>query len=123
MLKYLKRSNHHWRWALILIIYLMLAVLYSIIVPIGRGADEWAHYWYAQFIADHGRLPANPAEREAAGYQSDWPPLYPLLTAAITRWIETDGPPTFKYRPDTLSGAGNIRRQLVPGQGPDAILH
>ena len=123
MLKYIKRSNHNSRLALILIIYLTLALLYSIIVPIGRGADEWAHYWYAQFIADHGRLPANPAEREAAGYKSDWPPLYHLLTAAMTGWIETDGPPTFKYRPDTLPGAGNIRRQLVPAQGPDAILH
>ncbi len=102
---------------LILLLYLFLAIAYSVLVPIGRGADEWAHYWYAQFIADHGRLPANPAEREAAGYKSDWPPLYHLAAATVTGWIETDGPPTFKYRAD------NIRRQLVPAQGPEAILH
>ncbi|MCB0226064.1 MAG: glycosyltransferase family 39 protein, partial [Anaerolineae bacterium] len=29
----------------------------------------------------------------------------------------TEGPPTFKYRAD------NVRRQLVPAQGPEAILH
>lgn len=103
--------------ALILILYLALATTYSIVVPIGRGADEWAHYWYAQFIAQHGRLPANPAEREAAGYKSDWPPLYHLFAAGLTFWIETGGPPTFKYR------AENIRRQLVPALGPEAILH
>ncbi len=100
-----------------LILYLILATTYSIVVPIGRGADEWAHYWYAQFIAQNGRLPATPAERETAGYKSDWPPLYHLAAAGLTAWINTDGPPTFKYRAD------NIRRQLIPAQGSEAILH
>ena len=108
---------HNRRLALILILYLILAISFSLVTPIGRGADEWAHYWYAQFIAHHGRLPANPAERETAGYKSDWPPLYHLFAAAATAWIETDGPPTFKYRAD------NLRRQLVPALGPEAILH
>ncbi|MBI1882168.1 MAG: glycosyltransferase family 39 protein [Chloroflexi bacterium] len=118
-----ERSTHNRRLALVLSLYLALAVLYSIVVPIGQGADEWAHYWYAQFIAEHGRLPANPAEREAAGYKSDWPPLYHLLAAAVTGWIETDGPPTFKYLPATPFGAGHIRRQLVSMPLTDAILH
>ncbi len=122
MLKYVKRSsleraNVNLRLVLILILYLILATTYSIVVPIGRGADEWAHYWYGQFIAQHGRLPANPVERELAGYKSDWPPLYHLFAAGVTSWVETDGPPTFKYRAD------NIRRQLVPALGPEAILH
>ncbi len=112
-----KRFRLKQRLAFILILYFILAVTYSVVVPIGRGADEWAHYWYAQFIAQSGRLPANPTERETAGYKSDWPPLYHLFAAAITGWIETAGPPTFKYRAD------DIRRQLVPAQGPDAILH
>ncbi len=103
--------------ALTLILYLILAITYSLVVPIGRGADEWAHYWYAQFIAEHGRLPVSAAERAAAGYKSDWPPLYHLSVAAITFWIDTAGPPTFKYRQD------NLRRHLIPAQGSDAILH
>ena len=102
---------------LILVIYLALAVAYSVVVPIGRGADEWAHYGYARFIAEHGRLPLSPAERAIAGYKSDWPPLYHLAAAGLTAWVDTAGPPAFKYRAD------NIRRQLVPAQGPDAILH
>ena len=56
-------------------------------------------------------------EHQTAGYKSDWPPLYHLAAAAITGWIDTEGPPTFKYR------AANIRRQLIPAQGPEAILH
>jgi hypothetical protein len=97
--------------------YLILALSYSMVTPIGRGADEWAHYGYAQFIAQNGRLPLSAAEREAAGYKSDWPPLYHLLAAGLTGWIETAGPPTFKYR------AENVHRQLIPAQGPEAILH
>jgi hypothetical protein len=116
MWKYLKRSNIQ-RLTLVILIYMTLAVAYSLVTPIGRGADEWAHFWYAQFIAQNGRLPTSPAEREAAGYKSDWPPLYHLSTAALTGWIDTAGPPTFKYR------AYNIRRQIVPAQGSDAILH
>lgn len=105
------------RLALFLALFLALAVVYSLVVPIGRGADEWAHYWYARFIAEHGRLPASPAERDAAGYKSDWPPLYHLLAAGLTAGVDTAGPPVFKYR------AENIRRQIVPAQGPEAILH
>jgi len=117
VLKSLKWSKDNQKLILILILYLIFATTYSIVVPIGRGADEWAHYWYAEFIAQHGRLPANPAERKAAGYKADWPPLYHLLAAGVTAWVETEGPPTFKYRAD------NIRRQLVPAFGPEAILH
>lgn len=115
----LRNTQYASRWRLILIIflYLLFSVTYSIIVPIGRGADEWAHYWYAQFIAQNGRLPATLAERETAGYKSDWPPLYHLLAAGLTAWIDTAGPPTFKYR------AGSLRRQLIPAQGSEAILH
>jgi hypothetical protein len=123
MWKFLERFKVQSRLILICILYLALAVTYSVVVPIGKGADEWAHYWYAQFIAQHHRLPANPAERETAGYKSDWPPLYHLLTATVTGWIETAGPPAFKYRPGALPGVQNIRRQLAPAQGAEAIVH
>ncbi|MCK6624868.1 MAG: glycosyltransferase family 39 protein [Anaerolineae bacterium] len=113
-----KRSNVQ-RLTLIIFIYLVLAAVYSIVTPIGRGADEWAHYWYAQFIAQQGRLPLTPAEREAAGYKSDWPPLYHLGAAAATAWIETAGPPTFKYRAEPE----HIRRQIIPAPRSEAILH
>lgn len=123
MLKRLKPVNITPKLVMVLALYLALAVTYSVVTPIGRGADEWAHYWYVQFIAQHGRLPVNPAERTVAGYKSDWPPLYHLATAALTAWVDTAGPPEFKYRPDTPFGKDQIRRQLVPAQGPEAIVH
>ena len=95
MFQFRNYSKTKVKLGVIIVIYVALAVTYSVVVPIGRGADEWAHYWYAQFIADNGRLPASPAEREAAGYKSDWPPLYHALAAGLTGWIDTTGPPTF----------------------------
>ncbi len=115
----LKRFNVKGRLTLVLTLYLVLATIYSVITPIGRGADEWAHYWYAQFIAQHGRLPLNPTERKTAGYKSDWPPLYHLSAAAVTAWVDTAGPPTFKYRADP----SHIRRQIIPAPTFEAILH
>ncbi|MBE7549490.1 MAG: glycosyltransferase family 39 protein [Anaerolineales bacterium] len=102
-----------------MVLFLALASAYSVITPIGRGADEWAHYWYAQFIAQNGRLPLNPAERETAGYKSDWPPLYHLCVAAVTAWIDTAGPPTFKFRADP----NHLHRQIIPAPPSEAILH
>jgi hypothetical protein len=115
----LTRFNVNRGLILILILFLALTSIYSIITPIGRGADEWAHYWYAQFIAQNGRLPLSPAEREAAGYKSDWPPLYHLGAATVTAWIDTAGPPTFKFRADP----NHLRRQIIPAPRSEAILH
>jgi asparagine N-glycosylation enzyme membrane subunit Stt3 len=103
----------------VLFLYLVLTAGYSVVVPIGRGADEWAHYWYAQFIAQNGRMPANPAEREAAGYKSDWPPLYHFL---ISRPIAAVGENT---PPDRLKSVGDTPRRLIPtnGQTLAAFIH
>jgi asparagine N-glycosylation enzyme membrane subunit Stt3 len=69
--------------AIILLIFVTLAVSYSLIVPLTQGEDELAHYRYIQFIAQNGRLPAPPAERPQAWYRADWPPLYHLLVGAV----------------------------------------
>ena len=55
--------------------YLVVALAYSSLVPLGETPDEPAHLSYARFIADNNRLPATIAERQQAGYRSTWPPL------------------------------------------------
>ncbi len=93
-------ANHlipHWRLGIIILIYVAVAAAHSVIVPLTTGNDEWAHFLYTRFIAEHGRLPATIAEREEAGYKSDAPPLYHLLTAAVTAGVE----PTRLLRPLT----------------------
>lgn len=89
---------HRWPWlkahrrvAVVLIIYLVIATAHSLITPFTSGNDEWAHFLYTRFIAEHGRLPFNLAERQnkdEVGTKSDDPPLYHLLVAAAASGIE-----------------------------------
>ncbi|MDM8531122.1 hypothetical protein QUF63_08105 [Anaerolineales bacterium HSG25] len=76
----------------ILILFWTLTIAHSLIVPITQGEDELAHYRYIAFIAQTGRLPINQAEREAAWYRADWPPLYHLIVGAIVSPLDTTRP-------------------------------
>ncbi|MGB9299066.1 MAG: glycosyltransferase family 39 protein, partial [Anaerolineae bacterium] len=68
----------------ILALFVMLATAYSAIVPLGEAPDEVPHFTYIRYIAEHHRLPVGAEEHE--GFQ---PPLYYLIGAASTFWIDT----------------------------------
>jgi 4-amino-4-deoxy-L-arabinose transferase-like glycosyltransferase len=77
-------------------IYLMIAMIYSLSVPLGEAPDEIEHMAYIQFIAEHRRLPANLAERTMVGYKAVWPPLYHGLTSLIVSQVDTSSPAPLK---------------------------
>lgn len=91
------RGQAYGRLGLIIGIYAVLAGLYSVSLPLHKAADEIAHFRYSRFIAQHGRLPLTPAEREQADYKSNQPPLYHVLVAALTGWSDSPGPPFLKF--------------------------
>ncbi len=93
--------------ALLLALYVALALVHAWLAPLTTGPDELPHYEYANFIAEHGRLPLTPAERDRAGYKSDQPPFYHLLAALPMGLVNTDGPSLLKRVGD------NPRRQLI----------
>ncbi|MEP7198567.1 MAG: hypothetical protein ABI874_02005, partial [Chloroflexota bacterium] len=68
----------------ILLVFVVLATWTSALIPLGEGPDELPHFTVTRYIVQHGRLPDTPAEHEA--FQ---PPLYYLLSAALTFWIDT----------------------------------
>jgi 4-amino-4-deoxy-L-arabinose transferase-like glycosyltransferase len=68
----------------ILALFVILATGYSVIVPLGEAPDEVPHFTYIRYIAEHHRLPVGAEEHE--GFQ---PPLYYLIGAASTFWIDT----------------------------------
>ena len=76
----------------VLFVFVILAICYSLVVPLTQGEDELAHYRYLSFIAQTGRLPASYAEREQAWYRADWPPLYHLLVGWAVSWLDTSQP-------------------------------
>jgi hypothetical protein len=80
----------------VLAAYLAVTLTFGLLYPLGEPPDERAHVDAIRFIGEEGHLPRNLAEREAAGYKSDWPLLYHALTAAATGWIDYDILPRLK---------------------------
>jgi hypothetical protein len=68
--------------AVLLFIYAMLAVWYSVTIPLGEAPDEVPHFTYVRYLVRHARLPTTEEEHEA--FQ---PPLYYVAGAALTRGI------------------------------------
>ncbi len=97
--------THH-AFLVVLLVFVILAVCYSLIVPLTQGEDELAHYRYLSFIAQTGRLPASHAERAQAWYRADWPPLYHLLVGWAVSWLDTS-------RPHLKDVGESPRRRLV----------
>jgi hypothetical protein len=81
----------------IVVVFFLLGITNSILLPLHKAPDEIAHFQYARFIAQTGSLPTTYDEREQAGYLSFWPPLYHVSVAALAGWSTTDSPPYLKF--------------------------
>jgi hypothetical protein len=77
--------------ALVLLLFVTLAALYSVIIPVFEGYDEIWHYAYVQHIASGRGLPRQPPDQypHLARQEGSQPPLYYLLASAATWWTET----------------------------------
>ncbi len=82
----------HKRWLYIILInYVLLASLYSLVTPLFEASDELWHYPMVKYMADHSlqlppQDPTNPAAWRQEGSQ---PPLYYMMAAILTGWIDT----------------------------------
>jgi 4-amino-4-deoxy-L-arabinose transferase-like glycosyltransferase len=76
--------------ALILVLFAVLGVTYSVVVPPFEASDELWHYPMVKYIADHWALSV-----QTPGVETSWrqegsqPPLYYFLGALATCWIDT----------------------------------
>lgn len=82
-------------WLLsILLVYAVLGIFYMLATPPLESSDEYKHYPVVQFIETEGHLPVlnpeNPGRWLQEGVQ---PPLYYLLMAGLTIWIDTSDLP------------------------------
>ncbi len=67
----------------VLVLYLLLALLYSMIVPIFEAPDEPAHFLYANDLAAGKGLPILDYSKSPKEYHQS--PLYYWLVAGILR--------------------------------------
>ena len=76
--------------ALVLVVYLALAIGYNLAMPVGGAPDEGAHAEFVRIVAEDGRLPvldlrtSNNAQ-DPNGYEAHQPPLYYVLAAPAWR--------------------------------------
>ncbi|MCS7178470.1 MAG: glycosyltransferase family 39 protein [Anaerolineae bacterium] len=70
-------------------LFTVLALLYSLTVPLFEGNDESWHYAYVRYVAEHWTLPRQPPDQypHLARQEASQPPLFYLLAAALTRWV------------------------------------
>ncbi len=71
----------------LLVIFIILAFAYSVVNPLHEATDELRHYRFVRVIATTGRLPVQG--QEDCRSQSHHPPLFYVLGALATAWIDT----------------------------------
>lgn len=73
--------------ALVLLLFIVLALAFSVVNPLHEATDELRHYRYVRYIVTERSLPVQ-GEGECR-FQSHHPPLFYALGALATSWIET----------------------------------
>jgi hypothetical protein len=101
----------------ILTVFVLLATAYSVQVPIFEASDEYLHYPFVEHLSRTWSLPVQPLEPGAAGpwrQEGSQPPLYYLLAAGLTAWIDTsDVEEVRQLNPQAVTGAYREDRQNV----------
>jgi len=84
------RQSRKSQIALVLFAFVVLGVFYSLATPPLEASDEFDHYPYVQYVQTQGALPVmDPADPEPWRQEGGQPPLYYLLMAGLTSWIDT----------------------------------
>src|SRR3972149_2073100 len=86
----MRRFLHLRTIQIILAGYVILGAIYSLATPIFEASDEVSHYAVIQYVAEEARLPVQqPGVKTAWEQEGSQPPLYYLLMALATKWIDT----------------------------------
>jgi 4-amino-4-deoxy-L-arabinose transferase-like glycosyltransferase len=116
---------------IIVLVFIVLATLYSVVTPLGEGPDEPGHARYMFFLAREGRLPvqrADAASSDAPG-EGHQPPLAYALVAPLAAWLPVEdrqfdlpGNPRFTWAtPSTgtaeLNAVAHGSREYMPWRG------
>ncbi|MGA9349062.1 MAG: glycosyltransferase family 39 protein [Anaerolineae bacterium] len=105
--------------ALILAAFIVLGITYSLVTPIFEAPDEIYHYFFIKHLADGKGLPVqSPEDTGLWEQEGSQPPLYYLLGALATFWIDTsEVEDLLWYNPQA-----NIGTPLDPGN-KNVIVH
>ncbi len=110
---------------LILLIYLALAIGYSVAMPLGEAPDEADHFAYIRYIGENQQLPEGPRVT-----QGKHPPFYHAAVAALTAGVGQDtsflrsNPDAFPLGPDAPPNFFiHTTLEAFPWQGGAMAMH
>lgn len=84
--------------AILLAVYLLLGILYSTTTPLFETPDEQWHFAFVQYLAQGHGLPVQALPlQHLAKQEGSQPPLYYLIAAGLTFWIDTSDYPAVAW--------------------------
>jgi len=100
---------------------LLLGVIYSLIVPVWEAHDETGHYPYVRYLVTQRALP--PIDVKISRYfdEAHQPPLYYLLGAVASAWIDTSDFQVPESNPYAFDGTGLRGYNLFLHSGAEAF--
>lgn len=108
------------RCALLLVAaHIVLSTLYSLVVPLWESYDEWGHYVYIQYVANHFAPPPAGGPLILPADETKQPPLYYLLTGLPTFWLLPREPLQIHRNPYGIDGHGG---ENVAVHGADEVF-
>jgi len=102
----------------LVVVFIALALVYSLTVPLFEGPDEIWHYAFANHLANGGGLPVFDAMQPATFLRNGaHPPLYYALIAAVIAPIDrADFPDAYRFNlasPRITRGASGTSASLL----------
>ena len=91
----------HWPLVVLLFVYLVITVAYSVVGPIFEPPEEWNHFRYVQHLIQHRVLPVLEAGQPSESHQ---PPLYYVLSALLVALVDTSDFPALKAQSNPFRG-------------------
>jgi hypothetical protein len=77
----------------VVLVFVILAFIYSLVFPLGEINDEIPHFALISFIAEQHRPPLTLEERDAVGTKGDASPFYHTLVALLTQHVDLSDSP------------------------------
>jgi 4-amino-4-deoxy-L-arabinose transferase-like glycosyltransferase len=76
----------------VLVLYVIVAVLYGALIPIFESPDAGGHYAYIHELTEGRGFPVHgtPSGERVTGYVAGHAPLYYMLSAAASFWVQDD---------------------------------
>ena len=88
----------HCAIVIVLALFVVLGMVYSTTTPLFEAPDEQWHFAFVQYVATGRGLPVQTEQpTHLARQEASQPPLYYLLAAGVTFWIDTSDYPSIVW--------------------------